>query len=1309
MGDVMNKQLFLSRTLAKAASAKSGKELQKARSAGMTDAGMSQFLSVLNAKLAEHGMRIAEPLDGAQRAEKAVASRKGAARDFRASLGTSSDRTHLLAQAQTGDGSKQLRSAELNRVEKAHNRAASRSTRTRIEDGTAATNARVERATQRTAGSPTGPRTRMIGKVLAGNIEQVPTGNAQKAESSGASVSRPALEAGLRSSRERIARGQSFKYKLAATGPRDFKAPSRSSSAKRLVSLRQPAVNISNREYTATNSSGSNKDTSLSIPNTFRQASVGIRRQIPLAVDQSQPHSRSTVSRRRSYLPARSSAARRRLPIEAPRLRDRSDSHHPSFRALSLPLRGEGLAVALKSSGRSPSPARAPEASPRKVALSGVESFKPSVRGAAATNRPQLTGLKGTSRPKAQDVQVGQAISTSRNGRSVRAAAKHIAEGTRSRGLDAVPREAVRSFYARGESVSLESRASAATTGFATGVEAETSKVREERPVFAKRAAFSRQTPLRALSKPRRSLARASGERSEPTSKMTGPENKTRASNRPETPRRQIGQSADRGGIVARAGEKLRLLSPSKQTYSQDIIEAKIIRHEDHHYRQPVENGTSKGLRGAQDGVSPVSSQSQPDTGLRQRAPRVGGHTLKTEASRSRNSVRSNRRFTGGRRVVEAETSRAPGTKTKQRPIGDTGLSRRGVSAPVRSEKPSVRVRDTKPIDDGVGRAYERSSPVSERAVPERARPVDTKQPGVHKAGHPDKPLSVDSRGVKATTKAADPTPIATSRIRFSKTEMSASAKDIGASGLKAEPQRSPQMRAQSSKRVENLAPPSEEPAERAYRVRQDTTAEKRTQAAGKRAGDQESSKGNPRIEPHREWASTRRPSDKPIMSGPERPVSKDNVPARPAQSELSSSQRGEARKDEPRIEVHRMRTSMRDSTDEPSVRKADGPAPRNGSFARMRQTAVSSPSVGESGEGQRVTSPRGAPEGEPKVLSQQTARPVQVDAAVERPVIARTAQQEPVSTAQLRDGPRASSEPSHQVDEAPKQNRDVSGPKQAQRIEPERPPESSKASSPVSSEASHRTEARPAKAPERPDVRPQEARTQAPERAATDDRAVGRHKQASEVSSTGDKFHSSARSSAAPVESAAIRGDVDGELTSFDGRCLASGHDGPDSVASASAGGRRFHSALSRSREMVPHVAAQVTRLCKSRREEMRIRLRPPEMGQMRIKITVTESGVRASLRVDQPQAHAVLEENMSALSKALQEQGLKVDSLSVEIDDGADSFSGHFSSHEESKERGHGCGDFGSIAFFRECDEEPIIPPATSTLASRLLDVVA
>jgi flagellar hook-length control protein FliK len=64
-----------------------------------------------------------------------------------------------------------------------------------------------------------------------------------------------------------------------------------------------------------------------------------------------------------------------------------------------------------------------------------------------------------------------------------------------------------------------------------------------------------------------------------------------------------------------------------------------------------------------------------------------------------------------------------------------------------------------------------------------------------------------------------------------------------------------------------------------------------------------------------------------------------------------------------------------------------------------------------------------------------------------------------------------------------------------------------------------------------------------------------------------------------------------------------------------------------------------------------MNMRLDPPELGQLRVQMTIIRGTVSADFQAATPQAHALLEKNMVALRNALEGQGLTVERLAVHV----------------------------------------------------------
>lgn len=65
----------------------------------------------------------------------------------------------------------------------------------------------------------------------------------------------------------------------------------------------------------------------------------------------------------------------------------------------------------------------------------------------------------------------------------------------------------------------------------------------------------------------------------------------------------------------------------------------------------------------------------------------------------------------------------------------------------------------------------------------------------------------------------------------------------------------------------------------------------------------------------------------------------------------------------------------------------------------------------------------------------------------------------------------------------------------------------------------------------------------------------------------------------------------------------------------------------------------------------EIRLRLSPPELGALRVEVTIQDQGMVARLEVETTEARAVLLENLPALRERLAEQGLRLEKFDVEL----------------------------------------------------------
>ncbi|HRP62211.1 MAG TPA: flagellar hook-length control protein FliK [Phycisphaerales bacterium] len=107
------------------------------------------------------------------------------------------------------------------------------------------------------------------------------------------------------------------------------------------------------------------------------------------------------------------------------------------------------------------------------------------------------------------------------------------------------------------------------------------------------------------------------------------------------------------------------------------------------------------------------------------------------------------------------------------------------------------------------------------------------------------------------------------------------------------------------------------------------------------------------------------------------------------------------------------------------------------------------------------------------------------------------------------------------------------------------------------------------------------------------------------------------------------------------------------------------------------------LTAMMNSRGGSLTMRLDPPELGQLRVHMSITQGVVAASFHAANPQAQALLEKNLAVLRTALEAQGLTVDRLHVQPSSGtsqqhamSEDHSGQFGRHREDASEGESRG---------------------------------
>lgn len=87
----------------------------------------------------------------------------------------------------------------------------------------------------------------------------------------------------------------------------------------------------------------------------------------------------------------------------------------------------------------------------------------------------------------------------------------------------------------------------------------------------------------------------------------------------------------------------------------------------------------------------------------------------------------------------------------------------------------------------------------------------------------------------------------------------------------------------------------------------------------------------------------------------------------------------------------------------------------------------------------------------------------------------------------------------------------------------------------------------------------------------------------------------------------------------------------------------------------MMSRVMRSLTTMMNQRGGVMNIRLDPPELGELRIQMVLGRGSVSATFEATNEQTQAMLNKNLSALRTALESQGLTVERLHVQVNQGS------------------------------------------------------
>jgi flagellar hook-length control protein FliK len=107
------------------------------------------------------------------------------------------------------------------------------------------------------------------------------------------------------------------------------------------------------------------------------------------------------------------------------------------------------------------------------------------------------------------------------------------------------------------------------------------------------------------------------------------------------------------------------------------------------------------------------------------------------------------------------------------------------------------------------------------------------------------------------------------------------------------------------------------------------------------------------------------------------------------------------------------------------------------------------------------------------------------------------------------------------------------------------------------------------------------------------------------------------------------------------------------DTTSTRAAGdeGRQADGLSTADRARLVQRVARAVRTAQDRGGELQIRLSPPELGQLRLQIQMTDGTLSARIEAESPQAKQVITENLGQLRERLAEQNIRVDRIDVEL----------------------------------------------------------
>ncbi|KMY68955.1 hypothetical protein AAU61_05185 [Desulfocarbo indianensis] len=136
----------------------------------------------------------------------------------------------------------------------------------------------------------------------------------------------------------------------------------------------------------------------------------------------------------------------------------------------------------------------------------------------------------------------------------------------------------------------------------------------------------------------------------------------------------------------------------------------------------------------------------------------------------------------------------------------------------------------------------------------------------------------------------------------------------------------------------------------------------------------------------------------------------------------------------------------------------------------------------------------------------------------------------------------------------------------------------------------------------------------------------------------------------------------------------------------------------------VVRQVSEQIAQMAKSSQNQLRLALKPQELGELTIKLSIKEGALKATLVAESSSAKQTLEAGINELKQQLAQQGLKVERLEVVMSPDAERREAKSGEQDSSGQGGDGSESGGSGGSQSEDEEISVSAPGLASLSGRV-----